>query len=397
MASVLNADREIIIRDKVFKFVDKGLLQTTFDKRETLKEFEEIELPEDIEEGETIDVSPDVKLTVIKYQKLVEVNSDVIIQGGDSEIGITPVKDDSDDSFTIGGGDSLPLVCVPEVRYKNGELTLANDVVIKKENIRKIKYDKKESDAGFFVGLWQSIWGTNVVAYNNFSNNERMALSMFSNNYVIYRSVGMKIRMQKRTLGIWWVKPAAELRYGWTAMECVYEFKNNPFGNIPEFLSGLERPKLPSNMSKKFPFSDDEIVLWNVPIIDYDLTTGDMNNLLNVALNKLVGVIESWVNENPDDADKKRGIFAVPDDLSKMYVVFPQGEDTVYNTGKLKVEWDAKWLDGTYTFGFSFINGALGKTTASLRSNTKVTICRGTIYGAVNYNGQWKACIITTE
>ena len=42
MASVLNADREIIIRDKVFKFVDKGLLQTTFDKRETLKEFEEI-------------------------------------------------------------------------------------------------------------------------------------------------------------------------------------------------------------------------------------------------------------------------------------------------------------------------------------------------------------------
>ena len=395
LASVLNADREIIIKNKVFKFVEKGVLQTAFDKREILKGFDKLELPDDITEGETVYVAPDVKLTVIEYKKLVEVNTDVIIQGNES--GLVIAFSEEDDSFTIGGGDSLPLVCVPEVRYKDGNLTLANDVVIKNDNIRKIKYDMKESDAGFLGNLWSSIWGTNVVAYNNFSDRERMALSMFSQDYVIYRSVGMKIRMQKRTLGIWWVKPASELRYGWTAMECEYEFNNNPFANIPEFLYGLQRPKLPSNMSKKFPFSDDKIVLWNVPIIDYDLTTGDMNNLLNAALNESLDLIERWVKKNPEDADKKRGIFAVPDDLSKMYVVFPQGEETLYNTGKQKVEWDARWLDGTYTFGFSFTNGTFGSVSGSLKSNTKVNISRGTVYGAVNYNGQWKACIITTE
>ncbi len=397
--AVLNKDREIIINDKAYRFVKDGMLQTSVENKwafDTVSEWDVADVKE-IPDGETVMIGEYLKFIKIRYASLVEIHSDAELAFSGDELVINELSSGGSSSGG-GAGDDYPAMCVPEIRYVDGVLYLADGTMIGEGNIRKIKYEQKESDASFLGRLWTSLWGTNVAAYNYFSDKERMVVNMFSQNCVVMYSMGMKVRMQKKRFGIWWRTNASEFRYGWSAMECIYEYQNDPFGNIPEFLNGLHRPQVPMNMTKKYPFSDEDIVLWNVPIVDYDFTTGDVNNVLNSALQSLLPLISSWVNDDPENnSNKKRGIFAVSDEMNKIYVVFPQGEEMATNTGKEKIEWDAQWFNGTYIFGFSMSNGSFGGASATIQPNVKVSINRGTVYAAVKYDGKWKGCVITTE
>lgn len=55
-----------------------------------------------------------------------------------------------------------------------------------------------------------------------------MKLRMYEQNYIVARTIGMTLRMQKRLFRIWWRKKADEFRYGWTGLELQYQFKGNP-------------------------------------------------------------------------------------------------------------------------------------------------------------------------
>ena len=125
-----------------------------------------------------------------------------------------------------------------------------------------------------------------------------MKLRMYEQDYIIYRAVGMTVRMQKRTLGIWWRKKAQEFRYGWSAIECEYKFPSPTFIDPPKMPNGLPQyNKYPTGMTKKFPFANSKIVLFHIPLANYDVTTGDVNGAMAAGMKKLASSINSWFSE----------------------------------------------------------------------------------------------------
>ena len=83
-------------------------------------------------------------------------------------------------------------------------------------------------------------------------------------------------------------------------------------------------------------------------------------------------------------------------DKAYVYVVYPQGEEVAYNTGKEKVRWSSEAFYGSYTVGILGSGGSWSFKNLDFKRTSTQEIKRGRIYGAVKYNGEWRACVIET-
>ncbi|WP_301385149.1 hypothetical protein [uncultured Alistipes sp.] len=96
-----------------------------------------------------------------------------------------------------------------------------------------------------------------------------------------------------------------------------------------------------------------------------------------------------------------RGVlqFTIRDEDKKIVVIFPQGEEVDYRTGREVVRWDKQWFSGNFTLGFgsNLAGGGFHYKKVSFSPSKDVSIIRGRVYGAVKYNDQWRACVIETN
>lgn len=97
-----------------------------------------------------------------------------------------------------------------------------------------------------------------------------------------------------------------------------------------------------------------------------------------------------------DEALKKEIPLKFEKDKAYVYVVYPQGEEVAYNTGKEKVRWGYEIFYGRYTAGILVSGGGWSFKDLSIKKTSTQEIKRGRIYGAVKYNGEWRACVIET-
>lgn len=384
LSSVLNAKREIEVSGKIYRYVEGGVLVYDNQVCEST-EIDSVELSPQVVAGMTH--GDHVLLPDNSSIEFIRIDNGPEIYLGDTDM---PKNDGNND----GSEDD-------EVVYNyDGSITLTNGVKIPADRIRRVSYAQGNGDANGFQKFVSGLWGTNVVAENYFDKRHRMKLRMFNQDYIIYRSVGMTVRMQQRKFGIWWRKKAEEFRYGWSNIECEYVYDNPVFSGLPS-ASGYGKPKIPTAMLKKFPFQNDKVVLFHIPIVDYDLTTGDINALFNSSMKKLSANISNWFkdDENSTYRDNPRGLFSVTEDDKTMYVVYPQGEEFAYNEGREQVWWEFNWFSGNFVLSFSTNlsgSGQWATNLANFEQCTEVTIKRGRIYGAVKYDGEWRACIIET-
>ena len=280
-----------------------------------------------------------------------------------------------------------------------GGLILSNGVTIPRNQIRDIEFTQKASDASWVQRTVSSFFGTNVVAENNFDSKHRMKASMYTQDYVIYRAVGMTVRMQKKTLGIWWRKEAQEFRYGYSAIEIKYDFSDGPFGppGLPDVAPNLAN--VPHYIKQKYSFATKYNYLLRVQYPSYKaITTGNANELYNKAVSLAPSVIKAAVDaiQPASDVSPYRGIFFAIT-WNKMVTVHPQHEITAYKEGREEINWDFKWLSGKIVVGIS--TDLAGSITTSLKDfsqSINTTILRGDIYAAVKYDNQWRACRIRT-
>lgn len=267
--------------------------------------------------------------------------------------------------------------------------------------IKRVIYKNGGGEGSWLTKGISGLFGTNVTVTNKYDSRHRMKLRMFDQDYLIYKAMGMTVRMQKRTLGIWWRKKAQEFRYGWSAIECEYEFKKPAFPEPPKLPNGMYRyQKHPVAMSKNFPFSETDIVLFNLPINDYEVTTGDINKVLLSGLKSLSKTINEWFknSENARLVNNPRGLYISTKEDKVIKVVFPQGEEVDYRSGREVIKWDERWFSGIFKIGFKYNpDGGLKFDDLKLSPSNGMKIIRARIYGAVKYDNEWRACIIETK
>lgn len=386
MTAVLNGDREVQVGDKICRFVDDGMLMYDANEKQLFEPTKiEQKVPvEMLTHGQQMQVEDingkEAQFVRIDYQKPVE---HILVDRGD-----------------FGGGSSSGGGTV-SYNY-DGSITLTNGVRIPKDRIQRATYTKGGGTGSWLANGVSGLFGLNVSITNNFNKRHRMKLRMYEQDYIIYRAVGMTVRMQKRLFRIWWRKRAQEFRYGWSAIECEYKFPSPTFLDPPKMPNGLPQyNKYPTAMTKKFPFANSKTVLFHVPLVSYDVTTGDVNGALAAGMKKIASSIQGWFNDtqNKSLTNNPRGLFTTRDGDRKILVIFPQGEEVDYGTGREVVRWDKQWFSGNFSIGFksNLAGGGFHYKNSSFSPAKDVSIIRGRIYGAVKYDGQWRACVIETK
>lgn len=397
MTAILNSEREVQVGDKICRFVENGMIMYDANE-EVLFDLDLVEQKLDVESmshGQTAEIE-DINGVDAQFVKVDYVEEDVILQDGViMDVGNSGGDgSSSDDSHNSNSSASYNY---------DGSITLTNGVKIPKDKICRATYTKGGGDGSWLSRGLSGLFGLNVVVTNHYDKRHRMKLRMYAQDYVIYRAVGMTLRMQKRTLGTWWRKKAQEFRYGWSAIECKYKFSSPVFSDPPKMSNGLpEYNKYPIGMTKKFPFANTEIVLFHVPLVNYDVTTGDVNKVMAAGMKKLASSISSWFNDSRNEGlvNNPRGLFTTCKEDCEVLVIFPQveKEKVDYDAGREVVRWDQGWFSGYFRVGFQSNMSGGGLRCDELKfSPTKISITRGRIYGAVKYDNQWRACVIETE
>lgn len=368
IANILNTEREVQIKGDIWRFIDNGVIVY---KHTSVSRF-----------------SP-------KDAIIPEVNN--MVHG--EEMLVTDRNNNKAKFIRINYEPEKNSQCT--IYRDNGALRLSNDIVISSDNVKKAIYEKGGGSGSWLAKTASSFFGLNVSITNNFDKKHRMKLRMYEQDYIIYRAVGMTVRMQKRKFGIWWRKKAEEIRYGWTEIECEYKYKHPAFtlqpkkGNGPQALS-----KYPIAMVKKFPFSDSKVILFHIPYTNYDITTGNLNKVFKSGMKSLLPKINKWFKDkqNSNMIDSPRGLFTIRDNDKSILVVFPKMEKISYNTGRVITRWDYKMFSGNFSVGFSStIGGKYRFDNINISTSKSVSIIRGKIYGAVKYDDEWRACVIETK
>lgn len=67
---------------------------------------------------------------------------------------------------------------------------------IPKDRIRRATYTKGGGNGSWLAQGLSGWFGLNVTITNNYNKRHRMKLRMYEQDYIIYRAVGMTVRMQ---------------------------------------------------------------------------------------------------------------------------------------------------------------------------------------------------------
>ena len=370
-AQLLNEAREIQVGDTVYRYFGNGVAMAPSKYKAELRLIDQqvaaIRI-DYLESQDEMQLLEHVTFLPMRYRQVSY--NDIVVAGG----GTTSKSTES--SSTVDG------------------LALRDGTYIPGSKIRQVDFESK-GDGGWLHRLWNNIWGKNVLAITKFNGHRRMRLGFYDQNYIVYSNIGIEVKMQKKRWGIWFNCKASDIRLGWSAIELKYEMPKP----IKTYFSPDEMPgslnkdtEVPYIMRCNFPFKDVDDALFNIPLIDYDVTLKDVNkvltNGLKLAVEKSPYIIKQLINQTPVT---QKGIFAV-DDKRLLTIVGP--DETCKTNGRtLEKKFYASW--GSFTFNFGFLlNGNISFKGVDIKKADKAELGRGVVYAAVNYGGEWRACRI---
>lgn len=355
-AKIVNSNREVKVSGKIYRYVSSGVLiyGDNVDKS-VINDFDPSEF-EYLQDKDEVNIGNDVVFVRLLY--------------GANTVDCASTK--------------APIL---EPGLYDNELVLQSGTRIPSADIRKVEYEKGAGDSNGLQKTIASIFGTSVTAENLFDEKHRMKLRTFSQDYLVYTSVGMTVRMQQKKLGIWWRTKAQEFRYGWTGVECYYTYKG------PSFPTGVTFLNTPVILQDNTNYYEEPLVLFTVPLIDYQVTDQRVSSLLKSLLNKNKSKINSWLNNNPNYKSSPQSVFAA-DTKNSYRMIFPQYEEMATDDGREKINWDFRVH---FQVGVKISSGGVSPTFSPVGDPHKIEIRRGEIYAAVKYDDKWKACAIIAK
>lgn len=360
-AKILNAKREVKLADKVYRYVREGVLIYQEGLSDEYIESLDLSSFRNLPHGDIVSCGNGVSLMKISYAHL-----------------------DQDSHY-------IDIPVTRSTINANG-ITLGNGVHIAEADVHRLVYDQSSSDANGFAQWISGVFGTNVVAINEFDSKHRITMRAFSQDYGIYRSVGMAIRMQQKVLGSWFRYKAEEIRYGWTGTECSYRFA----GSFDVELMNKTRA-----VYKNINCYDGVVVFFNLG--SNSVSSNPISSATSIALSSNSSYVNNWITQNPTFSQCPRGVAYFNytrngnvNVYDKLHLLYPRYEETVYNDRREHVTWDFNWFP---TLNVSVVDGSSGIENIEMvmPELQEISILRGEFYGAVKYNGQWKACVIYNE
>lgn len=377
-AQLLNADREIQVGQTVYKYMPNGVAYADEAYAAELKTIEPVTsnikvTPEN--EGMPMRVSPNVDFRPMQYQ--LEICQDRLaddVGGGNYSGGGSSNNSGSNTGNTTGTSTQTGI-------------SLSNGVHIPLSNIRDINY-RDGGDGNWFHKTWTGIWGKNIVAIKKFNSKKKLTMNFYDQNYIVYANIGTKLKMQKKVCGIWWNIKAEEMVQGWETVTIKYDIPQPIQPNTFTY-PGMTNPTVTTK--HPFPFSNENVLIFHIPFVDYDFTTKDLNKAFKTAAQKAFNAASSWAKKEGQSADK---IGLTCFNNKEAYIIHGPFSKGVKNKKSMESKFYAKWFPGTCQFQFS-IGSSVNLKNIKFSTNDGVELYRGIVFGAIKYDGKWLAARIT--
>jgi hypothetical protein len=195
-ASILNEDREVIVGQKVYRYTENGLLYTN------VKNFKNLEYAAKslhskrmkITIGE-FNIGNDVAVFIPNSSRLRSKNG---FNRDDEYFG----DEDGDDSGDVGSGGG------------SSGSSLTRDEII--DNLKICEYRSN---------VLNKIFGPSEKCIENFDKKHRIKVKTWAQDYKIFASTGVKVKSQKRKLGVWFANKINELELGYSL--AVFKYKGS--------------------------------------------------------------------------------------------------------------------------------------------------------------------------
>lgn len=294
-AAVVNQDHEIIVGDSIYKYTkDQGLFFAHRDDMDALISYvDNITAPEET----TFFRREDPCFLRQQYGGVTQVNDKI-----SRYVRRLEPEEDCFGGGGGGGGSPLPVPSVPE------------DVKINRI-INSLPICNGKSSSNWF----QRLFGKNYVCRSYFDSKHRIKTEFWDQKWLIYTSVGIQVRTQRKRFWIWWASKSDEIHLGINRILLKYDFPQ------PE-INSYSHPELFPKKSNKNP-----IYLWDGKfIVNYsnnslnfvetqiDLPNGHLpffdfkkKNILNIYIPKLYKKGKYNLNLTTDDILSQSNIKAL--------------------------------------------------------------------------------------
>jgi len=381
LSSLLNEEREIIVGDSLYKYTETGLYFCHIEKRQKLYDYLN-------NTSVTSKMSKMNKMTGKAMPEVVLVD-DGIHQFLPAPAYIQPIDPDGGGG---GGGGYTP----PPAPVTTSPKLIKQNLVI--------SYIEKNS-------IWEKVFGASDKAEDYYSDNRRIQVSFWNQNYYLFSSVGCSARLQKRekTLGIsYWEKSyATTIELGVNDVQYDYKF-NTPVYNQASYnystvffeyngvkysIDGKIITKLPTD-GPRFIFDTgdpEEGLTIFIHNNEYDLLTAKE---LNKAIDALA---KAFASKLPATYDKMILNDKIKNESLKYNVVKAPSLSNTVTFKTQNVKWsrnDENAITNYFDFNFLFTWKSTYESSEDylkgLKGATSYSNVSIDLYGAALHNGEWR-------
>ena len=308
-ASVLNDEREVIVNDTLYKYTYSGMFSVHMNEKQLLYEYiqeNNIEYltpePTTLSRGD-INLTPEITQSLPTIQKMLYPNDECAfaVSGMDEFIS-------SDCSYGGGGGSS------------GGVSSGGNTNIDHTQNLINLmdNLDACNTLNGFLNSV-DGLFGVSRKCYANFDSKYRTKTKYWKENYLIWNSVGVKVKHQKKGwTGLWRATSTDEVALSISQASFKYTIKipNFPQLYAPQKLYFFDNKIFNSqsqiisyqNQYQKPPFPDvpfvSEVVVTEFidDTFDYNLSVNKMRELFYTGVwQGAKSIVQSYRNRPPNN------------------------------------------------------------------------------------------------
>ncbi|MEZ0183741.1 hypothetical protein AB9T89_15970 [Flavobacterium oncorhynchi] len=381
LANLLNENREIVVGDSIYKYTETGLYFCMKEDRDKLYNYlDKLSLSE----KENIVQKSNVKMVGRKT-----ISSEVV----EVTVGVNRFIPEEPD----------PIEDIPGYGYYSSPIPIGASPKFIKQNL-EIAYVEANS-------IWEKIFGASEKAEDYYSDNRRVQVSFWNQNYYLFSSVGCSARLQKRekTLVVsYWEKSYADIiELGINDIQYDYKFPT-PKLDLAKFnyksiffeykgvkynVEGIVINQIPTD-GPRFIFDTNDpesgltIFIHNN---DYDLFSAKE---LNDAIDKLAKL---FVKNLPSIYDKAILDNKIKEETLKYNVVKAPSLSSTITFKTQNVRWNhnddnaiTQYFDFNFLFTWKSTYNDAGDYLQGLSGATKYSNVAVDLYGAALHNGEWR-------